>query len=369
MPVTFGGRLSHSDPPSVFLDGQETRVVHTMRYLGVLWDSFLTFNEHFKIVKKKVDILTCQLNTVAHRFFSKRLNLFRKIYVAAIEPYILFGHGAWGHRLNLIQIKNNLLSIQRRPLLKITGAFRTAPSVALPVIEGLLPLDLKAVEVHSLFLIKSCREEVKIGPTSFSPSEFEVKINLTNIHPASRLSIPFSIRDPKTEPLAIFTDGSGIDDKIGVAFVVFYHGTEIHSQTARLPDTCSVFQAEVLGIKLALEYCSDIQHIRDIHIYSDSRAALQSLADPSNHNSVVNKAKQAFSNIIGKLDIKLHWIKAHVGYQGNERADHLAKEATLRSSPDIILPKPTSSLKRNIRLQLQDQWQDKWFMSTKGRQT
>ncbi|GBO45528.1 Putative protein in type-1 retrotransposable element R1DM [Araneus ventricosus] len=292
MPITFGGRLSHSDSPSVFLDGQEIRVVQTMRYLGVLWDSFLTFSEHFKIVKKKVDILTCQLNIVAHSFFSKRLNLFRKIYIAAIEPYILFGHGAWGHRLNLIQIKNNLLSIQRRPLLKITGAFRTAPSVALPVIAGLLPLDLKAVEVHSLFLIKSNREEVKIGPTSFSPSEYEVKVNLTNIHPAKRLSIPFSIRDPKTEPLAIFTDGSGINDKIGVAFVAYYHGVEIHTHMARLPDFCSVFQAEVLGIKMALDFCANIQHIKDIHIYSDSRATLQSLADPINHNSIVQKTKK-----------------------------------------------------------------------------
>ncbi|GBN84699.1 Retrovirus-related Pol polyprotein from type-1 retrotransposable element R1 [Araneus ventricosus] len=198
MPITFGGRLSHSDPPSVFLDGQEIEVVHTMRYLGVLWDSFLTFTEHFKTVRQKVDILTCQLNSVAHRFYSKRLNLFRRIYVAAIEPYILFGHGAWGHRLNLLQISLN--SIQRRPLLKITGAFRTSPSEALPVIAGLLPLDLKAIEVLSIFLVNNCREETKIGASTFDPAEFEAKINITNIHPANRLSIPFTIRDPNRAP-------------------------------------------------------------------------------------------------------------------------------------------------------------------------
>ncbi|GBN84700.1 hypothetical protein AVEN_33216-1 [Araneus ventricosus] len=138
---------------------------------------------------------------------------------------------------------------------------------------------------------------------------------------------------------------------------------------ARLPDHSSVFQAEVLGIKLALDYCKDIQHIKDIHIYSDSRAALQSLADPINHNSLVQKTKQAFLRTRERLSIKLHWIKAHIGYQGNERADQLAKEATLRPSLDFNIPKPTSSLKRNIRTGLIDQWNDRWFMSTNGRQT
>ncbi|GBM12398.1 hypothetical protein AVEN_160898-1 [Araneus ventricosus] len=340
-----------------------------MRYLGILWYSFLTFTEHFKTIRKKVDILTCQLNSVAHRFYSKRLNLFRRIYVAAIEPYILFGHGAWGHRLNLLQIRQSLNSIQRRPLLKITGAFRTAPSESLPVIAGLLPLDLKAIEVHSIFLVNSCREETKIGATNFLPIEYEEKVNITNIHPTNRISIPFTIQEPKTEPLAIFTDGSGIDDKIGVAFVAYYHGVEIHTHMARLPDYYSVFQAEVLGIKMALDFCATIQHIKDIHIYSYSRAALQSLADPINHNSIVQKTKKAFLKSREKLNIKIHWIKAHIGHQGNERADQLAKEATQRPSPDLTIPKPTSSLKRDIRTGLIEQWNDRWFMSTNGRQT
>ncbi|GBO13144.1 hypothetical protein AVEN_90961-1 [Araneus ventricosus] len=59
----------------------------------------------------------------------------------------------------------------------------------------------------------------------------------------------------------------------------------------------------------------------------------------------------------------------HVGYQGNERADQLAKEATLRPSLDILIPKPTSSLKRDIRTVLIDQWNDRWFLSSNGRQT
>ncbi|GBM77160.1 hypothetical protein AVEN_145874-1 [Araneus ventricosus] len=51
------------------------------------------------------------------------------------------------------------------------------------------------------------------------------------------------------------------------------------------------------------------------------------------------------------------------------RINLLAKEATLRPSLDILIPKPASSLKRDIRTVLIDQWNDRWFMSTNGRQT
>ncbi|GBL97100.1 hypothetical protein AVEN_254136-1 [Araneus ventricosus] len=57
--------------------------------------------------------------------------------------------------------------------------------------------------------------------------------------------------------------------------------------------------------------------------------------------------------------IHLRWLKAHVGYLGNECADQLAKEAITKGDP-FFLPKPHSYLKSEIRSAALSIWQDNW---------
>jgi ribonuclease HI len=42
------------------------------------------------------------------------------------------------------------------------------------------------------------------------------------------------------------------------------------------------------------------------------------------------------------IPIKIHWIKAHVGHEGNERADQLAKKGAVAINPCVepIIPVP-----------------------------
>lgn len=54
--------------------------------------------------------------------------------------------------------------------------------------------------------------------------------------------------------LSIFTDGSKLDGHVGCAFVVFQNAEETHYEQYQLPVFCSVFQAELIAIRQALEY-------------------------------------------------------------------------------------------------------------------
>ncbi|GBL92856.1 hypothetical protein AVEN_4556-1 [Araneus ventricosus] len=65
----------------------------------------------------------------------------RCIY-AVVEKIILYASAAWAHNMTTRQQKL-LSSTQRKVLLKITGAYSTAPTAALQVIEGLVPLHIK----------------------------------------------------------------------------------------------------------------------------------------------------------------------------------------------------------------------------------
>ncbi|GBM33561.1 hypothetical protein AVEN_197314-1 [Araneus ventricosus] len=173
------------------MNGKLVTVSNNFRYLGLWRDSSLTFTEHFNKVRRKVDLLSYRISTVAERFYSRHAKLFYRIYRGAIEPFILYGHGAWGHRLNLQKIKNTLNSIQWRPLIKLTGAFRKVSTVALQVIAGILPLDLKSIDVFSRFLALFLKQNVNISPASLNFRDFENRTDIFDLHPLQWRPIPF----------------------------------------------------------------------------------------------------------------------------------------------------------------------------------
>ncbi|GBN41906.1 hypothetical protein AVEN_10055-1 [Araneus ventricosus] len=63
--------------------------------------------------------------------------------------------------------------------------------------------------------------------------------------------------------------------------------------------------------------------------------------------------------LLSHKHIYLRWLKAHVGYLGNECADQLAKEAITKSDL-FLLPKPLSYLKSVIKSAALSIWQDNW---------
>ena len=77
---------------------------------------------------------------------------------------------------------------------------------------------------------------------------------------------------PIQSQINIYTDGSKTNEHIGSGFVIYKNGNEINTNTTRLPEYCSVFQGEVLAIKLAAEELVNVITKEDkyIKLCSDS---------------------------------------------------------------------------------------------------
>ncbi|GBM29746.1 hypothetical protein AVEN_156924-1 [Araneus ventricosus] len=295
--------------------------------------------------------------------------MFKRIYIGAIEPYMLYGHGAWGNRLHLKTVDRILNGIQRRPLIKMTRAFRTTPTDALQVIAGILLLTLKAVEVYSKFLVLTVKVNATVGKQELLWNEVEMKEDIYIRHYADWIWIPFLVEGPVGEDIQIYINGSRIDNKIGSAMVVYCHGTEILHQTCRLEDTATVFQAETKGKKMPLDYINETKLWHKFHVFSDSKSVLQSLASSKNTRQSILELKELYGVVPRDKWVKRHWVEAHVGVTGNESADCYAKFETNKDEVDFKCPKSKATIIRVIRNELVSLWQNHWDRSGNGKHT
>ena len=99
----------------------------------------------------------------------------------------------------------------------------------------------------------------------------------------------------------------------------------------RLHDEATVFQAELMAIKMAMfdllagSLGNDDRYVK---LFSDSRSAIQALNSSMVSSQLVKDTISAINLVGGKVDrLEISWIKAHVGHLGNKRADQLAREA------------------------------------------
>ena len=156
---------------------------------------------------------------------------------------------------------------------------------------------------------------------------------------------------------------------MGSAFQVYENGIQKTFQKQKLEDHCSVFQAELTAIEFALKYVLQ-RRTSSICIFSDSQSALTALQNRSSVNHQVHRIhKQLKSLTEQNISWKFVWVKAHVGVTGNEKADVLAKEATLRRTTPVLDVFPLSYAKNIIRQQTTEEWNRRYTTSDTGSTT
>ena len=133
----------------------------------------------------------------------------------------------------------------------------------------------------------------------------------------------------------IFTDGS--KDEFGhTGSGVLIMENEINKTLKlRNPDHSSVFRSELIAIDSALKSIARDTDTKYIWILTDSRSSIQHLQNYQDvHDATGIHILQQLRELSQKIDIHFQWIPSHVGIQGNEIADSLAKEGSKGITPE-----------------------------------
>jgi ribonuclease HI len=98
------------------------------------------------------------------------------------------------------------------------------------------------------------------------------------------------------------------------------------SKLKRLNTECTVFQAELCGIGMAVDWIQNQRKGTSYYaINVDSKAALLAIANKHSTHHLAEDTRRKIIKLRTTTKITFHWIKGHTGLKGNERADYLAK--------------------------------------------
>ena len=158
-----------------------------------------------------------------------------------------------------------------------------------------------------------------------------------------------------------FTDGSKHDERAGAAATILWRGNQ-KEILIPLGTHTSVFQAEILAIKWAAEEMILYPGRNKIYIYSDSMSSLYALQTWQFMTYLVSECFESLKALALKNEVRLIWIPAHEGYEGNEQVDQLAKDAADMTvyGPEPIVPISVSTVSSQINVYASDIHKSMW---------
>ena len=300
-------------------------------------------------------------------------------------------------------------ALQAQALRICSGAFKTSPVSAIQVEMGEMPLRIRRVKLMLAYwvnlqgqydshpaksLLADCWEHNEKNYASFGwigdakaeniglrQLQYSPTISISSIPPwlfplpRVDLRIQQEIKE-KSEQLPIwsivqnhfnlhysnsvfiFTDGSK-EPVTGCAGAAVYIPLNDACIKKRLSDHLSVYTMELWAILLALQWIEE-KNIYNTVIASDSFSALMSIKS-GRSTSRTDVIYEIFS-IMYRMENKgvptcFLWVPAHVGVEGNEQVDILAKQTPLSKA----------EAKTFIRSYAQSVWQEYWDDNETGR--
>ena len=407
--------------PDLLLDGQRVQEVQSYKYLGIQVDANLRWKEQAQRATANATKWILQFRRLTKPSTGVRAKLMRQLYLAVALPKITYGVDVWytpstkqaGATRNTgsVGILRNLQRVQRIASLAITGTLRSSPNDFVNVHARTFPMELALLKachnavvraltlpdtnpVHQIIrkakqhpptkhlgpidrLLKLFRLQDKTLETILPTVCLSTKATfLTEIDHSRDASIKFESQD--NADYKVFSDGSGQDDGIGAAAILYRKGrvTPLKSVQFYLgpPDKHNTYEAEVVGAILAAWLLTSTPETvgKKITHYTDNQAVVKAITAPNSTSGqhLLNSLRLAANGTRCQLTIR--WISSHSKVKGNEAVDKLAKNAASgRSSaraklPHMLrnpLPASASALKQDFNSKLKYKWATMWESS------
>jgi ribonuclease HI len=362
------------------LAGRSIPFSREAKHLGVTIDDKLTWKSHCTDRAKKGIMALAVAKRAIGPTWGLKPKIALWIYKAIVRPMLEYGSLVWCSATTVKARMKELERVQRVALLSTTGTMRSTPTASLECLLGIAPIDIRIRQValqtmHRLSLrnqwlgwygrgflsplshMDLCDRMAREIPEmafpcdkldSRVPTERNFSVKIRSRRDWENNGLPPT--DPNT--YICYTDGSRIGGSAGAAYHVMTQSQPegVGEGLKSLGTHATVFQGEVMAL-IEVGHFLKGTTADNINIYVDSSSVLKSLVTEGTTSALVLEAFEIMEEVGNGRTLKLEWIPAHTGYEGNERADVLAKRAaeTCPCGPQPIVPLSPSVVKLTIR--------------------
>ncbi|KAF7350204.1 hypothetical protein MVEN_01323400 [Mycena venus] len=377
-------RKDHYRPVPLTIGDITIEPSSSVKLLGVIIDDKLSFCNHVELAQKRGTKATLALSRISSPTFGLPHSYVRQLFQTVVVPRMEYALPVWykpvssnedARRSGSVWVAKALGKVQRQATRLITGALRTTATDTLDFHANLLPVHIRlnrsafnagarlvtlppSNPVHQI--VRRCRYIPRFHRSAihhllsafpvlrlpFETIDPHLKLAraptgalLTRIAPSKDHATTEMERIVRGGGLCVFTDGSGYEGGVGAAAVAM-RGSRVEAQRAKHLGTGAehtVFESEVTGTILALDIIASTPRLREADIFMDCQPALTALSTPKPQPgqyliAAFHTLHQRLLRKRPSLKIRLHWVPAHVGIEGNEAVDALAKEAAQGTS-------------------------------------
>ena len=356
---------------------------NSAKFLGVTLDSKLNFNEHITNITKKATASLMQCRRAVGPTWGLTPKTCNWIYKTVIRPILSYCCSIWIRGTETLHNTKKLKRVQALALRIMTGAMPSTPFISLNYLtetpDIIIYLQgeaakgaarLRAYDSWSLETYAPTKGTIKAHTTinnkfiedlNIPPKEerdlSKPTLNLDRTFTVTtsgdnnleyRNNLPYIIDNLPSDTITCYTDGSSTSSGCGAGYIITTdnNNTILDEKSFKLPDYCTVFQAELTAIREACTYLANFTN-KNIIIWTDSESSILAVSALNIRSRTTRDCTDALNSLGNSNSVELRWIAAHTGLWGNEKADELAKLGTTGDSP-LRCFKPQSYINKLI---------------------
>ena len=369
--------------PKLRLLGKEIQYTNQFKYLGVTLTSKLNWGPHIDEKVNACRRLLFMVLSMVRKSFQMSVRGLRWLFTMCVRPKLLYASHIWSNGLTSTSIEK-LRKINSLGCRVLAPCWRSTPTRTLEILWNLKPLHLLAKEsalatflrimplvgdrvtnnvakrVGHLWTLKSeCiknnllvevenKDQTRIWNKSYKVAEFQ-ELNQLQL-----------LEDSNT--LYAYTDGSGIDSNVGSGFVIREARQIVCVSSVALGPQRSVYQGELKAIDLAAEQLLERPNQAEFtEIRVDNQSVLSRLKSGLATDRLETQCMTKLTDLGLLTNLTIRWVRAHVGTEGNEMADKLAKLGTTDADvQSVFVPFPASHRNTTIRSYTNRLWSEEW---------